>query len=151
MTVSIFKLLSLRKCKTYTRCNTRCRCGWYRVLSLGSSSHRRCQVPRGWGGAWELPIQCAVGLSRKDFLCEFREGVEVSFHEVLVEWLWKDGEILGKGKMRKKCMFIKLLISTRHSGEDLVCHRNGPQIGLKVGEAMPEKLASASLILTIIT
>lgn len=53
--------------------------------------------------------------------------------------------------MQKKCTFIELLISTGHCGEDLVCYRNGSQIGLKVGEAMSEKLASALLVLTIIT
>lgn len=92
--------------------------------------------------------QCVVGFQEGEFPVCFwgRSGgfISLSAHRVALKGWWDFNK-------RKKCIFIELLISTRHHGKDLACYRKGSQIGLEVREAVPEKLASASLILTIIT
>lgn len=73
-----------------------------------------------------------------------RDFISWNAHRVALKGWWDFNK-------RKKCIFIELLISTRHHGKDLACYRNGSQVGLEVGEVMREKLASTSLILIIIT
>lgn len=45
---------------------------------------------------------CGGTVKKREFPMCFWGRAEVSFHEVPIEWLLKDGGILGKGKMQKK-------------------------------------------------
>lgn len=142
----MIKLLAFRKCKIHAGCNVRCKHGC-RVLSQGVTNRGGCHVPR-MKQAWELPLSVWWAFKKGKFAVCFwgrsRDLISWNAHRVALKGWWDFNK-------RKKCIFIELLISTRHHGKDLACYRNGSQVGLEVGEVMPEKLASASLILIIIT